>query len=152
MALTEGRRLRAMFARVLYPARAHLRDLALRTSCSPLPEGEGRNESSASDIAVRTLKQGLRALALAISFGASGCVYSGGGPDPIEHPGPPLGITALRVPWEKFVIPPPPPGGFSKTYQKQVFERQRLARLQAEREAQARSGSAVQPQDPSPKS
>ena len=72
----------------------------------------------------------------------SGCVYTGGNVDPLERPGPPLGMTVLRVPWEKCVIPPPPPGGFSSTYQKQVLERQRLARLQAARDGKGDAGAA----------
>lgn len=80
-------------------------------------------------------------ITLAAGLGAAGCVYSGGGTDPIERQGPPLGVTVLRIPFEKFVIPPPPPGGFSATYQKQMLERQRLARLQAEREAQAKAAA-----------
>lgn len=77
-----------------------------------------------------------------------GCVYSGGSVDPLERPGPPLGVTVLRVPFEKFVIPPPPPGGFSSTYQKRVLERQRLARQQAAREEKAQAESVGQSDKP----
>lgn len=95
-------------------------------------------------MSVKTVKLYCATITLAGGLGASGCVYSGGSADTLERPGPPLGITVLRVPWERFVFPPPPPGGFSGTYQQQVVERQRLARLQAEREAQAKSTTAAE--------
>ncbi len=78
-------------------------------------------------------------LALATGLGAHGCVYHGGTGDFMEGPGTPLGITALRIPVEKLVLPPPPPAGFSSTYQKMLLDRQRIARKQAERDAQEKA-------------
>jgi hypothetical protein len=55
-------------------------------------------------------------LVLALSAGASGCILPGGDVDPVLHPGTPVGITALRIPVDRFVIPVPAPAGFSSTY------------------------------------
>jgi hypothetical protein len=76
---------------------------------------------------------------LALCAHASGCIFHGGDVDPVQHPGPPVGITVLRVPVEKLVVPVPPPPGFSSTYQKMMVNRQRLARKKAEADAQART-------------
>jgi hypothetical protein len=81
-------------------------------------------------------------LLLALGLGGSGCVYRGDSGDFQEGPGTPIGITALRIPFEKLVNPAPPPAGFSSTYQKMMLDRQRLARQQAEREAQEKSSDA----------
>ena len=77
---------------------------------------------------------------------ASGCILPGGDPDPVQHPGDPVGITTLRIPVNKLVIPVTPPAGFSSTYQKMVVDRQRLARKKAEADAQAKA-SGTQPKD-----
>jgi len=69
----------------------------------------------------------------------AGCIYTGNQSDPLDRPGTPVGMTAVKVPLEKLIAPAPPPAGFSSTYQKRLFERQRLARQQAERDAQTKS-------------
>jgi hypothetical protein len=61
----------------------------------------------------------------------------------MEGPGQPVGITALRIPFEKLVTPVPPPGGFSSTYQKMLLDHQRLALKKAEQDAQAKTEGAT---------
>jgi hypothetical protein len=80
---------------------------------------------------------------LAVSLASGGCVYHGGPSDPMEGPGHPVGITALRIPFEKLVTPVPPPGGFSSTYQKMLLDHQRLALKKAEQGAQPKTESAT---------
>ena len=84
-------------------------------------------------------KQHWNWVVLALSVLAGGCILPGGDPDPLKHPGPPVGLTSLHVPWNKLVIPVTPPTGFSSTYQKMVVDRQRLARKKAESDAQAKA-------------
>jgi hypothetical protein len=60
----------------------------------------------------------------------------------MEGPGHPVGITALRIPFERLVKPVPPPGGFSSTYQKMLVDHQRLAQKKATLDAQAKTESA----------
>ena len=86
-------------------------------------------------------------LVLALSAGASGCILPGGDVDPVLHPGTPVGITALRIPVDRFVIPVPAPAGFSSTYQRMLVERQRLARKKPEREAQTKSSGGDRKDD-----
>jgi hypothetical protein len=82
-------------------------------------------------------------LLLALCLASGGCVYQGGPSDPMEGPGHPLGITALRIPFEKLVKPVPPPGGFSSTYQKMLLDHQRLAQKKTQPDAQAKTESAT---------
>lgn len=70
---------------------------------------------------------------------AGGCTYSGGQSSTFDGPGTPVGITSLSGPFEKLVAPVPPPAGFSSTYQKIIVDRQRLARRQNEKDAQAKA-------------
>lgn len=84
----------------------------------------------------------LAMLVLVGSLASHGCVYTGGQAETLDRPGTPIGITAVKVPFEKLVAPVPPPAGFSSTYQKQLLDRQRLARRKAERDAQAKSAAA----------
>jgi hypothetical protein len=91
-------------------------------------------------VAARRLK--FLMLPLALGLGGSGCVYHGGSGDFQEGPGAPIGITALKIPFERLVTPAPPPAGFSSTHQKMVLDHQRLARQQAEREAQEKSSDS----------
>src|SRR5215471_4119687 len=79
---------------------------------------------------------------LAGCLGIAGCVYNGDHADTLEKSGTPVGITAVKIPFEKLVTQVPPPAGFSSTYQKQLVEHQRLARLKAERAAQAQAKSS----------
>src|SRR5262245_33748608 len=80
---------------------------------------------------------------LALSLASGGCVYHGGPSDPVEDPGHPVGITTLRIPFERLVKPVPPPGGFSSTYQKMVVDHQRLAQKKSAQDAQAKTESAA---------
>jgi hypothetical protein len=91
-------------------------------------------------VAARRLK--FLVLTLALGLVGSGCVYRGDSGDFLEGPGTPIGITALKIPFERLVTPPPPPAGFSSTYQKMLLDHQRLARKQAEREAQEKSSDS----------
>jgi len=84
-----------------------------------------------------------RMLVLAMSLASGGCVYHGGPSDPMDGPGHPVGITALRIPFERLVTPVPPPCGFSSTYQKMMLDHQRLAQKKLEQDAQAKSESAA---------
>jgi hypothetical protein len=61
----------------------------------------------------------------------------------MEGPGHPVGITALRIPFEKLVTPVPPPGGFSSTYQKMLLDHQRLAQKKAAQDSQEKTESAA---------
>src|SRR5262249_28204216 len=88
-------------------------------------------------------KRQIGILLLAMSLANGGCVYHGGPSDPMEGPGHPVGITALRIPFEKLVTPVPPPGGFSSTYQKMLLDHQRLAQKKATPDAQAKTESAT---------
>ncbi len=74
-------------------------------------------------------------LGLAASLGISGCIYHGPPADPMDGPERPVGVTILRIPVEKFVIPAPPPGGISSTCQRMLFDRRRLAANQAQSDA-----------------
>ncbi len=85
-------------------------------------------------VVARRLK--LLLLLSALGLGGSGCVHHCDSGDFSEGPGTPVGITVLRIPFEKLVTPAPAPAGFSSTYQKMLLEHQRLARKQSEREAQ----------------
>ena len=95
----------------------------------------------------------LLVVAGALSLTGSGCVFHGGSGDFLEGPGTPVGITVLRVPFEKFVTAAPPPAGFSSTHQKMLLDRQRIAKKQMEREAQQNdklSGSKANDRQRSP--
>ena len=82
-------------------------------------------------------------LLVALSLASGGCVYHGGPSDPMEGPGHPVGITTLRISFEKLVKPVPPPGGFSSTYQKMLLDHQRLAQKKTQQDAQAKTESAT---------
>ena len=93
-------------------------------------------------MAVRSvLKAGL---ILSNCLAGGGCIYSGGQTTTLDRAGIPVGLTAVSVPFEKLVRPAPAPVGFSSTYQKQLLDRQRLARRQAERDAQAKKSGTDQ--------
>ena len=78
-------------------------------------------------------------LGLAGCLAVTGCVYHGGQSHTLDEAGTPQGITAISVPFQKIIAPAPEPEGFSSTYHKMRLDQQRLARRQAEREAQARA-------------
>lgn len=87
----------------------------------------------------RTLTKGFATSGLAGCLALAGCVYHGGQSHTLDEAGTPQGITAISVPFQKIIAPAPEPEGFSSTYQKMRLDQQRLARRQAEREAQARA-------------
>jgi hypothetical protein len=78
-------------------------------------------------------------LGLAGCLAVTGCVYHGGQSHTLDEAGTPQGITAISVPLQKIIAPAPEPEGFSSTYHKMRLDQQRVARKQAEREAQARA-------------
>ena len=78
-------------------------------------------------------------LGLAGCLAVTGCVYHGGQSHTLDEAGTPQGITAISVPFQKIIAPAPEPEGFSSTYHKMRLDQQRLARKQAEREAQTRA-------------
>jgi hypothetical protein len=85
-------------------------------------------------------------LACAVCLTAAGCVYRGGQSQTLDESGTPVGVTALSVSLPKLVAPPPPPAGFSSTYQKMLTDRQRLARQEALRDARMKT-SETNPKD-----
>jgi hypothetical protein len=80
-------------------------------------------------------------LGLAGCLALAGCVYHGGQSHTLDEAGTPQGITAISVPFQKIIAPAPEPEGFSSTFHKMRLDHQRLARKQAEREAQARAAA-----------
>ena len=85
-------------------------------------------------------------LATAVCLEAGGCVYSGGQGTVFDRAETPGGMAPVTIPSCKLVTPVPPPAGFSSTYQKQLIDRQRQARRQAEQVAQTNASDTIPPE------